>query len=261
MIAADEFRGDMAAITRTQASTTTPQERLQQARRRAGFRSARAAALEMGWPESTYRAHEAGTRNYDRDTARIYARAYGVDPKSLYLDEDDYGSTGGLAATVVPPQPPMVRQRDEDGIPFAGLVEAGTWREIEDLDQTPARLIHRPRDQRFRDARQYVWQVVGDSMDMAHMPDGIFVLAIDYSDFVARYGVLNDGRFVIVERRDGARRERTVKQIRIFRDRMELQPRSSNDRHQPIVVPINHEVDGDTDIRILAVVAEAFWQF
>lgn len=50
--------------------------RLQQARIAAGYRSARQAALENRWPESTYRTHEAGTRTIGDDDAERYARRY-----------------------------------------------------------------------------------------------------------------------------------------------------------------------------------------
>jgi hypothetical protein len=45
--------------------------RLRTVRMAAGYPSARSAALDAGWPESTYRAHEGGTRTIDpRDAAR-----------------------------------------------------------------------------------------------------------------------------------------------------------------------------------------------
>jgi phage repressor protein C with HTH and peptisase S24 domain len=56
--------------------------RLAAARAKAGYRSARAAAIDLGWPESSYRAHENGTRTIGQDDADRYAaafRAKGVD--------------------------------------------------------------------------------------------------------------------------------------------------------------------------------------
>jgi hypothetical protein len=50
--------------------------RLRLAREAAGYRSAREAALESGWPESTYRAHESGTRTIGQDDAERYARRF-----------------------------------------------------------------------------------------------------------------------------------------------------------------------------------------
>jgi phage repressor protein C with HTH and peptisase S24 domain len=51
-------------------------KRLAAARLAAGYRSARAAALENNWPESSYRAHEAGTRTIGQDDAERYARRF-----------------------------------------------------------------------------------------------------------------------------------------------------------------------------------------
>lgn len=50
--------------------------RLAKARRKAGFKSARAAALENGWPESSYRAHESGSRTIGQDDAERYASRF-----------------------------------------------------------------------------------------------------------------------------------------------------------------------------------------
>ena len=50
--------------------------RLAQARQKAGFRSARAAALAFDWAESSYRAHETGFRTIGVDDAERYAAAY-----------------------------------------------------------------------------------------------------------------------------------------------------------------------------------------
>ena len=64
--------------------------RLSAARKDAGFRSAREAALENGWAESSYRAHESGTRTIGFDDAERYAKRYrskgvGVDASVILL--------------------------------------------------------------------------------------------------------------------------------------------------------------------------------
>lgn len=51
-------------------------QRLAAARKAAGFRSAREAALENNWAESSYRAHESGSRTIGLDDAERYARRY-----------------------------------------------------------------------------------------------------------------------------------------------------------------------------------------
>jgi hypothetical protein len=63
-------------------------ERLAQVRLAAGWRSARAAALENSWAESTYRAHENGTRTIGLDDAEAYARRFrarGLDVTAQYI--------------------------------------------------------------------------------------------------------------------------------------------------------------------------------
>lgn len=50
--------------------------RLKLARKQAGYKSGREAALERGWPESSYRSHENGTRTMGDDDADRYAAAY-----------------------------------------------------------------------------------------------------------------------------------------------------------------------------------------
>lgn len=63
-------------------------ERLKQARMRAGFKSARAAALKFGWTPSTYASHENGqTPEVPRDAAIVYARAFRVSPSWILTGE------------------------------------------------------------------------------------------------------------------------------------------------------------------------------
>lgn len=51
-------------------------KRLAQARQKAGYKSARRAAIENGWPESSYRAHENGSRTIGLDDAERYAKRF-----------------------------------------------------------------------------------------------------------------------------------------------------------------------------------------
>lgn|SRR5262245_51632389 len=58
--------------------------RLVDARMKAGFTSARAAALIHNWPESTYRAHETGGRNFSLEDALKYGAAFRVDGNWIF---------------------------------------------------------------------------------------------------------------------------------------------------------------------------------
>lgn len=57
---------------------STPNQRLKDAREKAGFRNAADAANTKGWTYSTYAGHENGSRQIMPDAAEKYARAFGV---------------------------------------------------------------------------------------------------------------------------------------------------------------------------------------
>ena len=67
---------------------TDPCDRLQQARRAAGYPDASAAARAFGWNENTYRSHENGERGIVRAAAR-YARAFRVSEGWLLTGEGE----------------------------------------------------------------------------------------------------------------------------------------------------------------------------
>lgn len=90
-------------------------ERLAKAREAAGFRSARAAALEYGWPESTYRAHENGTRTIGRDDADRYAARFRANGGSWITSQFiEFG-----------PAEDRVEKHEGATVPVMGLVGAG----------------------------------------------------------------------------------------------------------------------------------------
>jgi phage repressor protein C with HTH and peptisase S24 domain len=96
-------------------------ERLRLARLAAGYRSARDAALRNGWPESTYRAHEAGTRTIGRDDAERYAERFRrdgvlVSAKGLLFGDDEAAEPPGDGSHVVAVQ---------GVISAGGLIETG----------------------------------------------------------------------------------------------------------------------------------------
>jgi phage repressor protein C with HTH and peptisase S24 domain len=84
--------------------------RLAEARKQAGFRSAREAALRNGWTESSYRAHEAGGRTIGQDDAERYARRFrqlgsSISAQEIMFPEEaaEHGDQlGGLRPNEVP---------------------------------------------------------------------------------------------------------------------------------------------------------------
>jgi transcriptional regulator with XRE-family HTH domain len=148
------------------------------------------------------------------------------------------------------------------GLPYAGIAEAGAFRPVDMLDQvSEERIIDLPRDPRFPKAKQYAFEIRGDSMTEANLYEGMWAVAIDYHDYTEFYGDLRDGVNVVVSRsRNGdPERELSVKELKVFRDRTELHPRSKNPKHTVQVFPAEHNPENPVEIEILAVVANAVW--
>jgi transcriptional regulator with XRE-family HTH domain len=79
-----------------------PAERLRIARLRAGFSTAKEAAEAMGFPVSTYLAHENGSRGYPAKKAYTYARKFKVREQWLLFGVGEGpGQTDGPKAEVV----------------------------------------------------------------------------------------------------------------------------------------------------------------
>ena len=89
--------------------TETRGERLRTARQKK-FRSARAAAMALGVPVSTYGAHERaespGGRDYGPEAARIYARHFEVEPDWLVMGGEQ--GAGPAAPTSAGPVYPIM---------------------------------------------------------------------------------------------------------------------------------------------------------
>lgn len=153
--------------------------------------------------------------------------------------------------------------RAKPGLPYGGIVEAGAYREVDMLNQDSPRIIPVPRDPAFPRCRQYAFEVRGDSMNLAGIEEGMWVIGIDYLDYTEWHGEACAGMMVVVERSraQGAERELTVKELRFFRDHAELVPRSSNPEHKALKVPLQWDGDQADSIRILAIVTGAMRLF
>ena len=132
-------------------------------------------------------------------------------------------------------------------VPVRGIVEAGAWRMYEDMDIAeidPIGVI----PGKWEHLEQFAYRVSGPSMDKAGIPDGCYVICVDY--FMARAGLVDDD-IAVIERRDGQKVERTVKRIKISQDHFELWPESTHPRYQsPIIVPKGDPDKDETGIQI-----------
>lgn len=142
-----------------------------------------------------------------------------------------------------------------------GVVQAGVWTEFEDFEDQAldgAEVPHHPG--KWAHLPQYSFAVRGKSMDQAPILDGDYIICVNYFD--AR-GDLQDGDIVVIERRQGTKVERSVKQLQVVGKELHFCPRSSDPRFLPIIVkPGRTLVEADnTQLRVLALVIGTWHSF
>jgi SOS-response transcriptional repressor LexA len=171
-------------------------------------------------------------------------------------------SESWLMGTSDDPGAPVAEQ--PSGVRFGGIVEAGAFRPDDGLNQESEwQIVPVSPDRRYPRNAQYAFKVVGDSMTEAKIFDGMWVLAVAAEAWERIHGEPRDGALVVVARtRDGnPERELTVKRLRIFRDRIELQPQSGNPAYAPIVFPLPSRDDERSEARVIAVVIASSWLY
>lgn len=166
-----------------------------------------------------------------------------------------------------PDEPAELTPSSSDPYPVTviGKVAAGVFREVDDTDQSEKRRILEAPDERFPNARRLAFEVEGDSMnELQPRPilAGDTLICVAFED-VAKQVKVRDRMVVVVERsRDGGQtREWSVKQVELYEDRIEFHPRSSNPKHQPIVVSRNAQADEGVQVEIIALVRRATNEF
>lgn len=85
-----------------QTASMNKSERLRAARKRAGFKTAVSAAEALGVRPPTYAGHENGSRDFDDDTAALYARRFHVDRAWLAFGQG-VDPSGTLPAAIAEP--------------------------------------------------------------------------------------------------------------------------------------------------------------
>lgn len=210
----------------------------------------------MGISRSQFIKLERGERGMTARTINLAAKAFGVAPSTILDDasSDEIQNTELVLAPsrVVP-------------VPVVGTVEAGTFRAVEDISQEEPEFVLAAQDPQYPSARISAFDVAGDSMN-ALKPRPIFpgdrVIGINFEDLENRVPI-RDGMVVVVERlRDGGHiREWSVKQVELYEDRIEFHPRSTNRKHQPIIVQRDLEADDGQEVSILAIVRRVINEF
>lgn len=231
-----------------------PRHRLQEARKNAGFSkpSDAASAFPRNINKNTLISHENGNRAISKKAAENYGRLFGVTAGWIM-----FGTNDERTATAPPSEVSLSRVGMTAGL-VAGRVEAGTFREVDEFDQSERIEVALPRDERFPNARQLLFDCSGDSMNALKprpILEGDRLVCLAYDD-IEHLVELKSGMVVVVERtRDGGHfREWSVKQLELYPDRAEFHPRSTNPKHKPIVVRQDHEADDGVTVKVIALV-------
>lgn len=201
----------------------TPSERLKTARLRAGHETAKGAAMAMGAIVSTYIQHENGSRGYPSSTAARYAKFFRVGPEWLL-----YGRG---------PADPVIAEPALQALPLLGQVRAGAWLSLDDSAQDGPVMLAAAVDPRYPHAKQWLREVIGDSMDAKGIMSGDLAHLVDWAECGAG---LSTGQIIEVTRyRDGGElREVTLKEVEVKTPgNYLLWPRSTNPRwKEPIIL-------------------------
>lgn len=139
----------------------------------------------------------------------------------------------------------------------AGTAQAGTYRAQEIANQDEPDILYVHRDKTYPNARHYVLDVVGDSMDLCGILDGDRVVFTDIRDTNI---VTRKGDIVHVQRSiSGGLVEWTIKEIDTDSSgKTILVPRSSNPRHKPIIPSGDPAVE---EVKILGLFSHVYPRF
>lgn len=208
-------------------------ERLKEARKRAGYETASAAAEAMSVPVATYIQHENGKRGIPAERAQKYGRFFRIAPEwLLYGRQSDSVSAESLGPVLY----------------VKGEVAAGVWREAWELDADEWEVFTGRSDIKAPLRKRFGLRVVGDSMNEVY-PTGSILECVMYDGAEQ----IASGRRVVVQRTrlDGAL-ETTVKELVRDPDGAEwLLPRSTN----PSFLPFRADERDAPDITRIEIIA------
>lgn len=225
-----------------------PGERLRDARNAAKL-SVEQLAERIEKAASTVRAHENGQNGIKAPMAERYARALGVTPEWLL-----YGKVAGQR-----PEPALGALTTRV-LPIAHEVAAGLWMPADEVRDEPIGYYDAHFLQEYEHFQQWLEAVSGDSMDRM-LPSGALIHVVDAiaMGYSAKHGDL----VVVVRRRaQGAFVERSVKQVEMTAEGIELWPRSHNARwSEPLTMRDGMNDTDDAEVEIVGKVVQAYIDF
>lgn len=152
---------------------------------------------------------------------------------------------------------PAVSERLSE-LPMVGPVQAGAWLALDDTDQDEPPMWPAAHDRRYPQARQWLREVQGDSMNARNIFPGDLAHIVE----LVGSGVnLNTGMIVEVTRtRSGGLREITLKEVEVTERGLTLWPRSTNPRWKD-PVRLDDGSGGDIEVEVTGLLLAKITRF
>lgn len=245
-VASPSGKRQMHYVRRYAHFMETPADRLKAARQKSGYETAKGAAEAMGAVVSTYIQHESGVRGYPAKTAARYAKFFRVGPEWLL-----YGR--GTSD-------PVITEPVLQALPLLGQVRAGAWLSLDDSVQDDPVMRTAAVDPRYPHAKQWLREVVGDSMNAKGIFDGDLAHLADWAETGLE---LASGQVIEVTRyRDGGElREVTLKEVEVKGPGSYLLwPRSTNPRWKDPII-LNGGTDDGPEVKVTGLLLASIRRF
>lgn len=223
--------GEITPYGTIRAMISIDRDRLRQLIQERGT-TARALSRAVGSNDTLVRDILSGkSKNARGDTMAKIAEQLGV-------------AVGELMSGVDTPEPAVGEQLAE--LPLIGPVQAGAWLALDDSGQDEPQMMAVALDRRYPQARQWLREVRGDSMNARNIYPGDLAHIVE---FIGSGVNLNTGMIVEVTRTrdDGALREITLKEVEVTESGLLLWPRSNNARWQD---PVRLDDDSGADLQV-----------
>lgn len=224
------------------------------------------AAEAAGVVVQSWRRYEWGERELSVEKLERIARAIRSSREELLAVQADILATGHHDKVTPLPLRSSAELAQAQAQPFVSLpirdrVQAGAWLQADDVAQVPPREWPAARDPRYPHARQWLSEVVGDSVNRLNIFEGDLVHCVDALD-TSYFPRTND--IVEVERLrfDGRERELTIKQVEVTPTGVLLWPRSTNPMWKnPVSLDDGLTEGEEAEVRIRALVIASIRRF
>jgi SOS-response transcriptional repressor LexA len=194
--------------------------------------------------------------------AKKFEKALGYSAQEIIFWEERRNSPSGLGNRKGAHKD---APRSAGSIPIVGVAELGAFRQMPLSDDTEDNLprVTAPHSRLYPNAKHFALEVRGDSMNACKpspILDGMIALCVDVIDAEIE---VESGKIYAVRRtlNGGQTYELTIKRAKVFRNRVELHPESTNPNHQPLIIPIDSDPASINEVTAIGLVYFAGYDF